>query len=97
MPTSLAKRLGPAAFESTTPSFLGDGRPFHALRISSHAHVAGFHVGEQFVLWLGAQHVALESRVETECMIEIEAEGADDALREIDQLPVARKLDLAHD
>jgi hypothetical protein len=74
-----------------------DGRPFHALRISSHAHVAVVHVGEQFVLWLGAHHVALEGRVETECMIEIEVEGADDALREIDQLPVARKLDLPHD
>ena len=76
---------------------LGDSRPFHALRISSHAQVGVVHVGEEFVLWLGAHHVALEGRVETECMIEIEAEGADDPLREMKQLPVARKLDLPHD
>ena len=57
---------------------------FTLFAISSHAHVGIVHIGEQFVLWLGAQHVALEGRVETECMIEIEVEGADDALREID-------------
>src|SRR3954453_8092503 len=28
---------------------LGDGRPFHALRISSHAEGGVVHVGEQFV------------------------------------------------